>query len=73
MTAWKLLKKNIEVGYRKRGKSMKATIMMVFEDVEYPYGTYNFNTEDERKFVNELAMKIGNERDCQTYVKEVIE
>ena len=52
---------------------MKVTIMMVFEDVEYPYGTYNFNTEDERKFVNELAMKIGNERDCQTYVKEVIE
>ena len=26
---------------------------------------------DERKFVNELAIKIGNERDCQTYVKEV--
>ena len=45
---------------------------MVFEDVEYPYGTYNFNTEDEQNFVNELAMKIRSERDCQTYVKEVI-
>lgn len=52
---------------------MKATIIMVFEDGEYPYGTYNFSTEDERNFVNELAMKIGNERDCQIYVKEVIE
>lgn len=52
---------------------MKATIMMVFEDGEYPYGTYNFNTEDEQKFVNELAMKIRSERDCQTYVKEVEE
>ena len=52
---------------------MQAKIIMVFEDGEYPYGTYNFSTEDEQKFVNELAMKIGNERGCQTYVKEVIE
>ena len=52
---------------------MKATIMMVFDDGEYPYGTYNFNTEDEQNFVNELAMKIRSERGCQTYVKEVIE
>lgn len=51
---------------------MKATIMMVFDDGEYPYGTYNFNTENERNFVNELAMKIGNERDCQTYVKKEV-
>lgn len=52
---------------------MKATIIMVFEDGEYPYGTYNFNTEDEQKFVNDLAMKIRNERDCQTYVKKMEE
>ena len=51
---------------------MKATIIMVFEDGEYPYGTYNFNTEDEQKFVNGLALKIGNERGCQTYVKEEV-
>lgn len=44
---------------------------MIFDDGEYPYGTYDFNTESERKFVNELAMKIRTERDCQTYVKKV--
>lgn len=49
---------------------MKAQIIMVFDGDEYPYGTYAFNTEVEKKFVNELAMKIRLERGCQTYVKE---
>ena len=52
---------------------MKAQIIMVFDGDEYPYGTYAFNTEVEQKFVNDLAMKIRNERDCQTYVKKMEE
>ena len=51
---------------------MKAQIIMVFDVDEYPYGTYEFNTEVEQKFVNDLAMKIRNERGCQTYVKEEV-
>lgn len=48
-----------------------AQIMMVIDGEEYVYGTYPFSTIEERNKVNELAMKIGSERDCQTYVKEV--
>jgi hypothetical protein len=35
------------------------------------YGTYNFNTTEEKNRVNELAMKIQAERDCHTYIEEV--
>lgn len=48
-----------------------AQIMMVFDGEEYVYGTYPFNSIEEKNKVNELAMKIGSERDCHTYVKEV--
>lgn len=50
---------------------MKAKIMMVFDGEEYEYGTYPFDTNEEQKRVNDLAIKIRDERDCPTYVKAV--
>lgn len=48
----------------------RAEIWMVFPpDQEYRYGEYPFNTIEERNWVNELAMKIGEERKCKTFVK----
>lgn len=48
----------------------RAEIWMVFPpDQEYRYGEYPFNTTEERNWVNELAMKIGEERNCKTFVK----
>ena len=44
---------------------------MIFDGHEYVYGTYDFETEAEKKYVNELAKKISQERGCQTYVKAV--
>jgi len=49
----------------------RAEIWMVFPpDQEYRYGEYPFNTTEERNWVNELAMKIGEERKCKTFVKK---
>lgn len=48
-----------------------AEIWMVFGTKEYKYGTYRFTTHAERKRVNEIAMKLREERGCETYVKEV--
>lgn len=48
-----------------------AQIIMIIDEEEYVYGTYPFSTIEEKNKVNELAMKIGSERDCHTYVKEV--
>lgn len=48
-----------------------AQIIMIVDDEEYVYGTYPFNSIEEKNKVNELALKISSERDCQTYVKEV--
>lgn len=50
---------------------MKAKLIMNIEGEEYVYGTYNFNTPEEKNRVNELAMKIRDERDCHTYIEEV--
>lgn len=48
----------------------RAEIWMVFPpNQEYRYGEYPFNTTEERNWVNELAMKIGEERKCKTFVK----
>lgn len=52
---------------------MQAVIVMVFQDGEYEYGTYDYNTTAEQKFVNELAIKIRQERNCQTYVERIKE
>ena len=49
----------------------KAKIIMVVDGEEYEYGTYDFETIEQRNRVNELAMKIRMERNCQTYVEEL--
>jgi hypothetical protein len=48
-----------------------AKIIMIIDGEEYVYGTYPFNTSNEKNYVNELAMQIRNERGCDTYVEEV--
>lgn len=48
-----------------------AQIVMVFGKLEIPYRTYRFSTDAERNRVNELAIKIGEERECQTFVREL--
>lgn len=50
---------------------MQAQIVMVVDGEEYPYGTYPYNTRREKIQVNELAMKIRDERKIDAYVKEV--
>lgn len=50
---------------------MKAQIVMVVDGNEYVYGTYPFETAKERNEVNELAMKIRDERKVGTFVREV--
>lgn len=48
-----------------------ATIIMKFagDDEEYPFGTFDFNTPLERRYVNEQAMQIRNDRFCETEVR----
>ena len=41
---------------------MKAKIMMIVEGKEYEYGIYPFETNDQKNKVNEIAMKIREER-----------
>lgn len=50
---------------------MQAKIIMVVDGEEYIYGSYPYNTNEEKNKVNELAMKIREEREVGTYVKEV--
>lgn len=50
---------------------MKAKIIMVFGKEEYEYGTYPFDNAEQKNKVNELAMKIREDCECETYVKEV--
>lgn len=50
---------------------MQAQIIMVVDGEEYFYGTYPYNTNEEKNKVNELAMKIRDEREVGTYVMEV--
>lgn len=48
-----------------------ATIIMKFpgDDEEYPFGTFEFNTPLERRYVNEQAMQIRKDRFCETEVR----
>ena len=50
---------------------MNAKIMMVFDGEEYEFGTYPYETAEQKKRVCEIAGKVSKERDCYTYVKEV--
>lgn len=52
--------------------SKTATIIMKFDNQpqeEYPFGTFDFNTPLERRYVNEMAMQIRNDRFCETEVR----
>lgn len=47
---------------------MKATIYMKFKEdrsKRYPYGTYPYDTPTEKCYVNELAMRVRDERQCE--------
>ena len=44
---------------------------MVIDGNEYVYGTYPFETVNDKNKVNELAMKIRDEREVGTFVREV--
>lgn len=50
---------------------MNAKIMMVFDCEEYEFGTYPYETAEQKQRVCEIAGKVSKERDCYTYVKEV--
>ena len=50
---------------------MKAKIMMICEGMEYEYGTYAFETNEQKNRVNELAEKIAQERGVEVYVCRV--
>lgn len=49
---------------------MKARVMMIIDGTAYEYGTYMFNTDADKKRVNEVALQVAEERGCQTYVEE---
>ena len=49
---------------------MKATIMMTFEEGDFPYGTFSYNTDAEKIRVNEIAVMICQQRRCDVYVQE---
>lgn len=50
---------------------MKAKIIMVFNNEEYVYGEYDFETDSQKNHVNELAIRLRSERNCDTYIKKV--
>ncbi len=50
---------------------MQAQIVMVVDGEEYVYGTYPYNSNTEKLRVNDLAMKIRDERKVCTYVRTV--
>jgi hypothetical protein len=52
----------------KGGYKMKAEIIMVIDGEEYVYGRYPFETYGQRDKVNELAMKVRDERGVDVYV-----
>lgn len=49
---------------------MKARVMMIIDGTAHEYGTYMFNTDADKKRVNEVALQVAEERGCQTYVEE---
>lgn len=52
---------------------MKAKIWMQFDKDKYEYGTYKFDTDEQKNRVNDLAVKIREERNCQTYIERIEE
>ena len=50
---------------------MQAQIVMVFDGDEHVYGTYSYNSNVEKNKVNDLAMRIRDEREVDVYVREV--
>lgn len=52
---------------------MTAKIIMVVDGEEYEYGTYPFDTNDQKNKVNSIAERIRIERNCESYVKRMDE
>jgi hypothetical protein len=50
---------------------MKAKVIMIIDGEEYTYGTYNFDTTEEKDRANAIAMNLRRDRDCQTYIEIV--
>lgn len=53
-----------------KSENKQATIWMKFKEGEYPYGTYDCNTAGEIARINEIAIKIKEERGCEVEVRE---
>ena len=51
---------------------MRAKVIMIIDGEEYTYGTYNFDTTEEKNRANSIAMKLRSDRNCQTYL-EILE
>jgi len=49
---------------------MKATIKIFADCEEWDYGTYDFDTNEQKNRVNEIAMKIREERTIDVEVVE---
>jgi hypothetical protein len=43
---------------------------MTFDEGDFPYGTFPYNTDDEKIRVNEIAILVKNQRGCDVYVQE---
>lgn len=52
---------------------MKAIIWKIIDGHEYFYGKFNFNTKDEKNYVNCLSDSIRTMEDVGTRVEEVEE
>ena len=48
-----------------------AEIVMNVDGEEYVFGRYNYSTKEEMNRVNEIAMKVADERGVYVYVREV--
>ena len=48
-----------------------AEIVMTVDGVEYVFGTYPFTTNEEQNRVNEIALKVADERGVYVYVREI--
>lgn len=48
-----------------------AEIVMRVDGEDYVFGRYPYSTKEEQNKVNEIALKVANERGIYTYVREI--